>query len=60
MTKAFDPAPKDRHADARKKALRADKEKHDKLDTGLEDSFPASDPASETQPKNSAGPEDGA
>ncbi|HMF51467.1 MAG TPA: hypothetical protein VK603_22610 [Candidatus Saccharimonadales bacterium] len=53
MTKAFDPAPKDKHADDPKQALRADKEKHDKLDTGLEDSFPASDPASETQPKNS-------
>jgi hypothetical protein len=47
----FDPAPVDKHADDPKQAARADKTKHEKLDKGLEDTFPASDPVSETQPK---------
>jgi hypothetical protein len=51
MTKPFDPAPLDKHADDPREAARADKAKQDKLDEGLQGSFPASDPASETQPK---------
>ncbi len=46
----FDPAPPDKHAVNPKQALKADKEQHDRLDRGLEASFPASDPASSTQP----------
>jgi hypothetical protein len=52
MSKPFDPAPADKHAADPKKAARADKDAHDKLDTGLEESFPASDPPSATQPKS--------
>jgi len=33
--KKFDPAPTDKHADDPKKARKADKETHDKLDKGL-------------------------
>jgi hypothetical protein len=44
--KKFDPAPTDKHADDPKQAPKADKEMHDKLYTGLEGTFPASDPAS--------------
>lgn len=46
----FNPAPPDKHADDPKKALDADKTMHRKLDEGLKDSFPASDPVSVTQP----------
>jgi hypothetical protein len=49
----FDPAPPDKHADNPKQALKADKKQHDRLDRGLEGSFPASDPASSTQPAKS-------
>lgn len=52
MSKEFDPAPRDKHADDPKQAVQADK-KHKKLEKGLEDTFPASDPVSETQPKPS-------
>jgi hypothetical protein len=53
MSKEFNPAPHDRYADDPKKAvLQADKE-HKKLEKDLEDTFPASDPVSETQPKPS-------
>jgi hypothetical protein len=52
MSKEFNPAPHDKHADDPKQAVRADKE-HKKLEKGLEDTFPASDPVSETQPKPS-------
>jgi hypothetical protein len=44
MSKEFDPAPHE--------AVKADK-KQTKLEQGLEDTFPASDPVSETQPKPS-------
>jgi hypothetical protein len=54
MTKNFDPAPEDKHAadpkEAAKEASKDDKSKSD-LKEGLEGSFPASDPASATQPK---------
>jgi hypothetical protein len=48
MAETFNPAPPDKHADDMHEALAADR--HAKLDTGLEDSFPASDPVSATQP----------
>ena len=44
MAQTFNPAPHDKHADNLHEALAADR--HAKLDTGLEDSFPASDPVS--------------
>jgi hypothetical protein len=53
MTEKFNPAPVDKHADDPKKALRQDKESHSKLERGLEESFPASDPVSVTQPSKS-------
>ena len=49
MPHKFNPAPLDKHADDPAKAAAADK-KTDRLDKGLEDSFPASDPPSSTQP----------
>jgi hypothetical protein len=52
MSKEFDPAPHDEHAEDPKRAVEADK-KRKKLEKGLEDTFPASDPVSETQPKPS-------
>jgi hypothetical protein len=52
MTAKFDPAPEDKHAVNPKAAVEADKS-HKKLEEGLEDTFPASDPVSETQPKPS-------
>jgi hypothetical protein len=51
--KKFDPAPTDKHADDPKQARKADKEMHDKLDKGLEGTFPASDPVSSAQPAKS-------
>jgi hypothetical protein len=54
MTEKFDPAPHDKHAVGVKEATRADTAKHEELKTGLEDSFPASDPVSATQPAKSA------
>jgi hypothetical protein len=53
MTEKFDPAPHDKHAVGVKEAARADRAKHHELKTGLEDSFPASDPVSATQPAKS-------
>jgi len=41
MTEKFNPAPKDKHAEDPKQAQKSDKEMHDKLDKGLEDTFPA-------------------
>lgn len=52
MSDKFDPAPTDKHAVDPKEAVKADK-KHKDLEKGLEDTFPASDPVSETQPKPS-------
>jgi hypothetical protein len=52
MSKEFNPAPYDKHVEDPKKAVEADK-KRTKLEGGLEDAFPASDPVSETQPKPS-------
>jgi hypothetical protein len=53
MSKKFDPAPADKHAEDPKQADRADKDTHDKLKKGLEGTFPASDPPSSTQPAKS-------
>ena len=53
MPKKFDPAPADKHAANPKQARKADKEMQDDLDTGLDGSFPASDPVSATAPANS-------
>jgi hypothetical protein len=53
MTEKFDPAAKDKHAEKPAEAQAADKKMHDKLDKGLEDTFPASDPVSTVQPAKS-------
>ena len=53
MTDEFDPAPHDKHAVSIKEAAAADLKKHSELEAGLEDSFPASDPVSATQPAKS-------
>ena len=50
MAEKFDPAPHDKHAANPAAALAADREAHAKLETGLMDSFPASDPVSAAQP----------
>jgi hypothetical protein len=50
MVEKFDPAPFDRHAEDPPAATVADREMHGKLTSGLEGSFPASDPPSSTQP----------
>ena len=53
MAQTFDPAPHDKHAANPIAALAADREAHAKLETGLMDSFPASDPVSAAQPARS-------
>jgi hypothetical protein len=53
LAEKFDPAPHDKHADDPREALRADRETHAKLEKGLLDTFPASDPVSATQPAKS-------
>jgi hypothetical protein len=50
MAEKFDPAPHDRHADDPKEAALADAELHARLEAGLIDTFPASDPLSAAQP----------
>jgi hypothetical protein len=50
MAEKFDPAPRDKHADTPKQRAAGDKKADDDLKKGLEDSFPASDPPSSTQP----------
>ena len=59
MTEKFNPAPKDKHAEDPKQAQKSDKEMHDKLGKGLEDTFPASDPVSSAQPAPSKPDVDG-
>jgi hypothetical protein len=46
----FDPSAHDKHAADPKAAALADQELHAKLEAGLIDSFPASDPVSAAQP----------
>jgi hypothetical protein len=50
MADKFNPAPHDKHADKPGSARTAGRDRHERLDTGLEDSFPASDPVSVAQP----------
>ena len=50
MAEKFDPAAHDKHAADPRDALLADREIHAKLEAGLMDSFPASDPVSAAQP----------
>ena len=50
MAEKFNPAPHDKHADDLREALSADRETHARLETGLVDTFPASDPVSAAQP----------
>jgi hypothetical protein len=53
MAEKFDPAAHDKHAADPRDAARADRDTHAKLEAGLVDSFPASDPVSATQPSPS-------
>ncbi len=50
MAEKFDPAAFDKHAADPKQALKADRDMHKKLESGLVGTFPASDPVSATQP----------
>jgi hypothetical protein len=50
MAEKFDPAAHDRHAVSPREAALADRDIHAKLEAGLIDSFPASDPVSSVQP----------
>jgi len=50
MAEKFDPAPHDKHATHPREAALADRDTHAKLEAGLMDSFPASDPVSAAQP----------
>ena len=53
MSEKFNPAPTDRHAADPKQAVKSDKKLQSELDKGLEGTFPASDPASSTEPVKS-------
>jgi len=53
LAEKFDPAPYDKHAEDPREALRADRDIQAKLEQGLIDTFPASDPPSATQPAKS-------
>ena len=53
MAEKFDPAAFDKHAADPKQALKADRDMHKKLESGLVGTFPASDPVSATQPSPS-------
>jgi hypothetical protein len=50
MAEKFNPSAHDKHADDPREAALADQEVHARLEAGLIDSFPASDPASAAQP----------
>jgi hypothetical protein len=50
MAEKFDPAPHDKHAEDPIKAARADRDTHARLEAGLIETFPASDPVSAAQP----------
>jgi hypothetical protein len=50
MAEKFNPAAHDKHAEDPREARKADREIHEKLEAGLEDSFPASDPVIAAQP----------
>ena len=53
LAEKFDPAAHDKHAENPRDALKADLETYAKLEAGLTDTFPASDPVSATQPAKS-------
>ena len=53
MAEKFDPAAHDKHAEDPRKAVKADRDTHARLEAGLVGSFPASDPVSATQPSPS-------
>jgi hypothetical protein len=53
MAEKFNPAPHDKHAADRRKAILADQDTHARLEAGLIDTFPASDPVSAAQPASS-------
>ena len=53
MTEKFNPAPHDKLAEDPREAARLDREVHAGLETGLVDTFPASDPVSAAQPSPS-------
>ena len=53
MAEKFDPAAHDKHAADPREAALADRDIHAKLEAGLIDSFPASDPVSAAQPSPS-------
>jgi hypothetical protein len=48
--KKFDPAPHDKHAVDPEVAAKADADMHARLEAGLMETFPASDPVSAAQP----------
>ena len=48
--KKFNPAPPDKHAVDPAEAVRADADTHARLEAGLMETFPASDPVSAAQP----------
>ncbi|HEU0082207.1 MAG TPA: hypothetical protein VFQ87_04980 [Bradyrhizobium sp.] len=50
MAEKFDPAPHDKLAEDPKKAAKADMDTHARLEAGLIETFPASDPVSAAQP----------
>jgi hypothetical protein len=50
MAEKFNPAALDKHAADPREAASADRDTHAKLEAGLVDSFPASDPVSAAQP----------
>jgi hypothetical protein len=50
MAEKFDPAAHDKHAANPLETAAADRDTHAKLEAGLIDSFPASDPVSAAQP----------
>jgi hypothetical protein len=53
MAEKFNPAAHDKHAADPREAASADRNIHAKLEAGLIDSFPASDPVSAAQPASS-------
>jgi hypothetical protein len=53
LAEKFDPAAHDKHAAHPDEAALADSEMHARLEAGLIDSFPASDPVSAAQPSPS-------
>lgn len=53
MAEKFNPAPHDKHAADPVEAAHADRDMHKKLEAGLVDTFPASDPVSAAQPARS-------